>query len=247
MSLYHLMVLMNQINKNRPYVNGSGSLNKVLSGIAMLRDFGVNINISVVITPETIDHFPKVIEFCLKHNIRYLIQFARENTFSIGDVQSDNERLIDGMRGVFKVIRDNFPNYSLLEGHLDNVSFSRAHSEPVCGVDNNYIVISNKGKVSSCHMFMDKPVGSILDKDIGDKLFIEQPLTEGITSEHKEGCKTCEWRYVCAGSCPATTKLTYGTAGKKSPFCQAYKVLIPELLQLEAQRIIALASEKNIN
>lgn len=231
-------------NINRPYINGKGSLDKVMDGIALLQSQKVNFNVSVVITPQSIDHFPKVIEFCLQRKMPYLIQFARENTFSIGQVQADNKRLIKGMKKVFKVIANNFPDYSLLHGHLDNVSFSRAHNEPVCGVDNNYIVISDKGEVSACHMFMDKPVGSIMDDDISDKLFTAKTVTNGITSEQKEGCQTCEWRYVCAGSCPATTLLTYGTSARKSPFCQSYKTLIPELIKLEAQRVIHLAQQQ---
>ena len=157
--------------------------------------------------------------------------------------QADNAKLIKGMRRVFEVISHNFPKHSLLHGHLDNVSFSRAHSEPVCGVDNNYIVISDKGEVSPCHMFMDKPVGSIMDDDIAVKLFDAKPVTQGITSEHKDGCDVCQWRYICAGSCPATTKLTYGTAGRQSPFCESYKALIPDLLKLEAKRIISMATQ----
>ena len=222
---------------NRPFVNGKGSVDSVLKGLDLLKGVGVQVGINVVVSASSAQHFPEMVRFCLERNIKYTVSFARENLFSQEAIQPENQQLINGMRDAFQEVRKNFPERSLLSG-LDLISFASAHTLPACGVESSYIVLSEKGEASSCHMLMNQPQGSIMDPDISSKLFNKQQPDIGFSSEEKDGCNTCTWRYVCAGGCPAATKLAYGTSKRSSPFCLAYKALIPDLINLEAERII---------
>jgi uncharacterized protein len=55
--------------------------------------------------------------------------------------------------------------------------------------------------------------------------------------DEKEGCRDCEWKYWCAGGCPALTYRATGRFDVKSPNCNIYKALFPEVLRLEEMRI----------
>jgi uncharacterized protein len=52
------------------------------------------------------------------------------------------------------------------------------------------------------------------------------------------GCRDCRWRYRCAGGCPIVTYDTHGRWDVPSPFCGVYQALMPDLIALEALRIV---------
>ncbi|MCS6937773.1 MAG: SPASM domain-containing protein [Roseiflexus sp.] len=56
--------------------------------------------------------------------------------------------------------------------------------------------------------------------------------------DEKEGCRTCTWRYWCAGGCPALTYRVTGRYDVKSPNCRIYQALFPEALRLEGMRVL---------
>src|SRR5436853_7773759 len=61
---------------------------------------------------------------------------------------------------------------------------------------------------------------------------------QGLAVEEKEGCRTCEWRHWCTGGCPVVTYRSTGRYDVKSPNCHIYKTLFPEVLRLEALRLL---------
>ena len=64
---------------------------------------------------------------------------------------------------------------------------------------------------------------------------------QNLAVEEKEGCRTCEWRYWCAGGCPLVTYKVTGRNDVKSPNCNIYKALFPAALRLEALRLLKYA------
>lgn len=116
-----------------------------------------------------------------------------------------------------------------MNGLLDRVTFSRPHRF-TCGMGKSYVVVRTDGKIVSCQMTLEKPIGSIDDPDVITSMqngsFV-QP--QSLTVDGKTPCKTCQWRYICCGGCPLLTN---------SPYCNVYKALIPEVLRVEAKRLI---------
>ncbi len=55
----------------------------------------------------------------------------------------------------------------------------------------------------------------------------------------KESCdENCPWRYFCAGGCPLESFHTYGRYDAASSYCEVYRALTPEVLRLEALRLL---------
>ena len=61
--------------------------------------------------------------------------------------------------------------------------------------------------------------------------------------DEKEGCFECEWRYWCAGGCPLQAHRATGRHDVKSPNCNIYKALYPEVIRLEGLRLLKYAEE----
>jgi len=105
-------------------------------------------------------------------------------------------------------------------------------------VGQNYLVFDQHGQVAKCQMHIRKP---ITNSQVPDPLAIiraDQIGIQNISVDEKEGCKTCEWKYWCAGGCPLATHRATGRYDVKSPNCNIYKALYPEALRLEGLRLL---------
>ena len=58
-----------------------------------------------------------------------------------------------------------------------------------------------------------------------------------LITEIATGCQTCPWRQVCCGGCPLAYLHKEATRAQPD-YCIVYKQLIPELLRIEARRIV---------
>ncbi len=61
---------------------------------------------------------------------------------------------------------------------------------------------------------------------------------QNIPVDEKTGCSICEWRYGCAGGCPLLTKRITGQYEARSPYCDVYSALFPEVVRLEGLRLM---------
>jgi uncharacterized protein len=87
-------------------------------------------------------------------------------------------------------------------------------------------------------MLLDQPIGHVRQGNVlqmVNKHTRERP--SGTTIDDHADCRTCRWRYRCAGGCPVIAFQAHGHAGGRSPFCGVYQALIPRLVALEGLRI----------
>jgi hypothetical protein len=63
-------------------------------------------------------------------------------------------------------------------------------------------------------------------------------MTEGIVIEDKECCRDCQRRYWCAGSWPLETFRATGRYNVKTPNCNIYQAIFPEVLRMEGLRLL---------
>jgi uncharacterized protein len=61
---------------------------------------------------------------------------------------------------------------------------------------------------------------------------------QNLPVEERAGCQECTWRYWCGGGCPLLTYRMTGRYDRKSPNCHIYQALFPDVLQLEALRLV---------
>jgi uncharacterized protein len=226
-------------DSHRPYAGGRSSFQDVADAVETAVKNGLVPTISVTISSRTAEGLPKIMKWILDRDLPFSLNFYRENELSASHegMRLDEEKIINGMLAAFKIIEINLPRRSFLGGIVDRVNLSFAHIH-ACGVGRNYLVFDQHGRVAKCQMNMGKPV---TDLEVSDPLAVlrtDQTGLQNIPVDDKEGCKSCEWKYWCAGGCPLETYRATGRYDVKSPNCNIYKALYPEALRLEGLRLL---------
>jgi len=222
----------------RVFPSGLGSFRFVEKGIRNLLREQVVFNVSVTISSKNVLGIPDLTKYLLKLNIPFAFNFYRENQYSKEKLISNDLKLIQSLTKAYNLIYLNPPNYPIINGLLDRVSFKMPH-RLTCGMGNNYLVIRQDGKIVACQMTLEKTIGSIDDynliKTMKDGNFIKP---QKITVEDKLPCATCQWKYLCGGGCPLLTYQQKNSYTVSSPYCEVYKALIPKILRIEGSRLI---------
>jgi len=224
---------------HRRYSGGRGSFADVAEAVELALVNNLTPNISVTVSSRTADGLPDVMAWILERDLPFSLNFYRENELSASheDMRLDEEKIIKGMKAAFKVVEDNLPRRPFLGGIIDRANLSVSHTH-TCGVGQNYLVFDQHGQVAKCQMQIRKP---ITDVHVADPLAVIRADQDGIQNmsvEEKDGCKSCEWKYWCAGGCPLATHRATGRYDVKSPNCNIYKALFPEALRLEGLRLL---------
>jgi uncharacterized protein len=129
------------------------------------------------------------------------------------------------------------PRRSLVGGLLDRVQLGYPHTLP-CGAGESYVVIDCEGRISMCQMEMDREVGSIWNNDPLLAVRSSESGFHNLEVEAKSECSTCPWRYWCAGGCPLLAYRSTKRNDARSPYCEVYRALLPEILRLEGLRLL---------
>lgn len=225
--------------ENRPYIGGGNSSDDVRRGINLAIEAGIKPGISITITPHSLDGVPMLLKWILDKKLHFSLNFYRDNSYSKtrDSFIEDESRIIEGMKLAFDEIEKNLPEYSLL-GALGDRANLNSHHLKTCGVADNYLVFGFDGKVSSCQMTMHEPVASLSDKNLLSLVNSNEKGIQNFSVDEKEGCRDCQWKYWCAGGCPLETYRATGRYDIKSPNCNIYKAIFPEILRLEGLRIL---------
>lgn len=232
-------------DQTRIFKNGIGTFNFVEKGIKNIQKYKIPFNVIITISSKNIDNIPELTQYLLKNKIPFTFNFFRENPNVHEILEGDDRKLVEQLKKAYKIISDNLPSYSMINGILDRVTFLRPHLN-ACGMGQNYIVVRHDGKIISCQMTQNKVIGSIDDRDLIETMLKGNFIRpKGLTVENKTPCKDCQWKYVCCGGCPLLTNDQKGRFDTNSPYCLVYKELIPEILKIEAQRLIKY-NESNI-
>ena len=226
-------------DQQRPYAGGRSSSSDITRGIDLALQMRLIPHISITVSNLNADKLADLLEWVLKRELQFSINFYRENIFSNAyrELLLSEEKIIAGMRAAFKAIERNLPRHSLLPSLVDLADLSSAHLR-TCGVGQSYLVFNNLGQVSKCHMQMNKPITSVKAEDPLAFIRADTLGIQNISVDRKEGCNSCEWRYWCSGGCPLATHRSTGRYDVKSPNCNIYKTLYPEVILLEGQRLL---------
>lgn len=213
----------------RRSVDGRGSYARIAQTIDRALVRGIIPHLSITVTAQNAPHLAETVAFALERDLPFNLNFARDQCVS-------SAALIRGVRTAFAVIEANLPQRSLL-GVLDRARFDQPHAYP-CGVGQTYVVIDRRGRVARCQMNLTRAVGDVWHDDPLVAVQSTRDEFENVAVEQKNECKDCTWRYWCAGGCPLLALRSTGRSNAPSPYCQAYKVLYPELVRLEGLRLL---------
>lgn len=230
----------------RRFANGHGSFSHVARTLDRLAQHGVTPSLSITLSHRNLAGLPETVAYALDRGLPFSLNFYRANDYAAGqaDLAFVEEEIIAAIKAAFAVIEQRLPPYRLPGALLDLVRLDAPHDHPY-GVGRAYMVIDQRGRVAKCHMEIERTVTSV---DAPDPLrLIREDTTsiQYIPVDAKEGCRTCTWRYWCAGGCPALTHRMTGRFDVRSPNCCIYQTLFPEVLRLEGLRLLKYAGERS--
>ncbi len=243
-----LMISLDGVGKahdsQRPYAGGRGSFEDVAEAIDLALAGGLRPHISITVSGRNAESLPETVAWLLERGVTFSINFYRENAFSAqhADLRLEEEKIITGMLAAFRVIEANLPDWSLLAALTDRANLAVPHTH-TCSVGRDYLVFNQHGGVAKCQMKTSEAVGDVQDDD---PLSLVRADLTGVRNPHvdeKEGCRNCEWKYWCAGGCPLQTYRATGRYDVKSPNCNIYRAIFPEVLRLEGLRLLKYAGE----
>lgn len=225
-------------DKQAKYRDGRGSFQEVAKTIDLLiaKDFPPSI--IGLVSALNLKGLPELVNYLIKKKLRATFNFIRTTSLAGKEIIPENNDLIKKMKEVYAIIKKNLPSYRLADGltnrtpHLDSKNFFS------CGIGRNYIVVDSNGDILPCQMCLGnkgEKLGNLGQTD--DLLEITQKAASmNPPVDEKNTCRDCLYRYVCQG-CPIFSKTFFGSFEEKSPYCQAYKALIPEVIRIEGERL----------
>lgn len=223
----------------RVFVNGVGSFRSVGRSLERLLDYGLRPSLSIVVSNKNLAGLPEIVQYALDRQLPFSLNFYRENECSASnkDLIFSETQIISAMRAAFRVVEANVPPWSMLDAILDRTRLDRMHDR-ACGVGQSYMVINEHGSIAKCHMTIEQTLTDIYADDPLKIIQDDQIGIQNLPVIEKEGCRDCSWRYWCAGGCPLMTYRATGRWDIKSPNCNIYKALFPEVIRLEGLRLL---------
>jgi uncharacterized protein len=222
-------------DSQRLFANGRGSFRFVDRTIMQLLAKDLVPYITVTATQRNLAGLPELITYILERELPFSLNSYRDNDCSahIRDLHLADEQMIIAMRSVFALIERRLPRRSLLGSLIDKADFRRPHDR-TCGVGQTYLVIDQRGGIAKCHTDIKRTVTTIAADDPLSIVRNDLQGVQGYAVDEKEGCRSCFWRYWCSGGCPLLTYRATGRSDVKSPNCNVYQAIFPDVLRLEA-------------
>jgi len=225
-------------DRQRAFLNGRASFRLVDRMIARLLDAGFPPSIMITISGRNLSGLPALVEYILDRDLAFSCSYYRENDNSatFQDLQFEEAQIIDAMRTTFSIIESRLPAMSLLNSLLDKASLYGTHNH-ACSAGHDYLVIDQHGGIAKCQADIAHTITSIDVDDPLQAIRDDRTTFQNLPVDEKEGCRNCIWRKWCSGGCSLHTYRATGRNDIKSPNCNIYQTLFPDVLRLEALRL----------
>lgn len=232
-------------DKNRKSFDGSGSFDRVMAGIKMLRDKGMNrIGSIALVTKDNVDYPDDVYNFLRTCGVTSSVfHFCSETEGGTSSLIPNLDKAIKFFQRVFDLwfldddssfaIR-NFVN--VIRVLCGGIPIECASLHEGC---RQLITINNLGDIYLCHRLVrnhEFKMGNIMEKSLSEiiaeseKLYIE-------ASNIPEECFSCKWFSTCGGGCAQERLITNGRFNSKHPECELKKALFSHIEQKVKQCI----------
>ena len=101
-----------------------------------------------------------------------------------------------------------------------------------CGTGEQLISVGTDGSLYPCHMLMEDEfkMGNLLEKDVMSLLVHNAKRKYKVEVDDMDGCKECEFKYLCGGGCRARAYLYTDKITSKDPFCPMYYGFFDEVM-----------------
>lgn len=207
-------------NQTRFFHGGKPSFDIVVKNLRRYRRAGVRPYITAVVTTKNLQDLVSLTRFCIEENLGFRFSLQKGGVL-------DTDAIASALEPCYSAVEKALPGYDRFLSHtLCDLSFSKPIVDTPCGVGRSHASVNVDGSMHTCQTEHNK-------KAIGN-VFEEVDLLSAIGGSEvadslariDRTCKTCRYRYLCAGGCP-----TFKTSNK-SPFCQTFLQFIPTILRL---------------
>ncbi|HZY42290.1 MAG TPA: SPASM domain-containing protein, partial [Anaerolineae bacterium] len=223
----------------RVFENGAGSFRAVSHSIDRAVAHGLSPHLSITVTARTADTVAEAVAFALDRDLLFNLNFFRETECAVafGELRAGEAQLVAGLRRALAVIEERLPRRSLIAALVDRAAFTTPHDR-ACGAGHSYLVIDQHGGLARCQMEIEKTVADVFAEDPLQAVRDVHDGFQNVSVDSKDGCRDCEWRYWCAGGCSLLTFKMTGRSDVKSPNCNIYRSIYPDVLRLEGLRLL---------
>jgi len=220
----------------RPAVDGQSAFQRLMHTVdEVLLPLGLRPSVTVTVTRWNASYLPETLAWILDRDLPFSLNFYRQpwNLRPPEDLTLEEEVLLRGMRAAFRILEQVLPTWPFLDGLMDRGS-GLPRQQP-CGVGHSYLVVTPQGQVAPCHMQMERSLGPV--EALTPESLARGPI-RNLPIDQRSDCRSCPFRYLCAGGCPLETYRATGRWDVRNPNCRIYRALYPEALRLEGLRLL---------
>ena len=229
--------------RQRPMLNGKGSFASAARAVDTAVRLGMQPCISITVTRENAASLAEMVHYCLDQDLSFTFNLVRESDPIAGAYAAESALLIAGLRDALHAVAQRLPRERVIDRLFDLAAFH--HHDLPCGAGYNYLVVDTEGRIARCQMEMYQPCGDIFHGDPLTAIQTALSSHPNLPVDQREGCRECPWRYACAGGCALQTYRAYGRADVRSPNCEVYQAIYPELLRIEGLRMLRSESARS--
>ncbi len=220
-------------NIHRKNLKGKGSFDDVVKGIKILKNLGVEVTISITLTPENSKKTKSLIKIIKELGIKNICArpLLGKSMESHGIIKYAREAASSTVSYANEAKKFGIKELQICEGS----EFSRVSGIDLgCPMSANQIVANPNGTFSLCKSMPEFTKIGDMDTPSNElwfaKLKMVEKLKQRLPAFNKE-CKDCRYKKKCTGGCAFSAMDITSDLMKKDPLCCEYSKKLYELLE----------------
>lgn len=201
------------------FYRGQGSYSKTIHAINLLKKINKNILVAMVVTKENMDDVDAM-------NTKWGDMLTYQPLFPLGRAKHQQGGIALTGKEYYQALcsNKNIQPFSdignVIKAHIDMSSIKK------CTIGDGELSISCTGDVYPCQLLHQEPflLGNIKQKPLAEIYYCDKNKQYKFnTVDCIEGCKTCDFKYLCGGACQARHFSENGSIHEAGDFCEYEK------------------------
>ncbi|RHW43306.1 radical SAM protein [Neobacillus notoginsengisoli] len=214
-----LNISIDGFNEETQFIRDKGIMTKVIKNINYLKT-KVPVSLIATIHSQNIKYVDKYLQLSkeLGVGLSFSIFTVDPNDLMFKDFIFDNKGLLDFSNKILNLDK----NVQILDMPTGEFELSCRRS---CEVGKELISIGADGSIYPCHMLHDEELtfGSIFEISLKEALSNSDTPFRNLEVDNVNGCKDCEYKYLCGGGCRGRSWLYSKSFHEKDSYCPFIK------------------------
>lgn len=201
------------------FIRNEGIFDKIMGTVGMIKEAGIEVSIVPTLHMKNYDAMKMYDELAEKLQVAISFSILSVPCNEIfNDYILNDDALSNIAEGIYKLNAEVEDMATAGEGLCAVKS---------CGLAQNMISIDSKGNIYPCHILHDENLllGNIFEKPLELKNLNKETLglCEQANVDNIEGCKSCDYRYLCGGGCRGRAFLKDKDLLAKDSYCTLFR------------------------